>query len=65
MESVRVISEAIMSETIKLYSKNEDYKVYGKTKEISKHLLNTSFKLVEKNYQIKVIFIISLPFFLA
>lgn len=54
MESVKVISEAIMSETIKLYPKNEDYKVYGKTKELSKHLLNTSFKLIEKNYQINI-----------
>ncbi len=54
LESVKIISEAIMNETIKLYPKNDDYKVYGKTKEINKHLLNTSFKLVDKNYQISI-----------
>lgn len=54
LESVKVVSEAIMNETIKLYPKNEDYKVYGKTKEISKHLLNTSFKFIDKNYQISI-----------
>lgn len=54
MESLKVISEAIINETIKLYPKNEVYKVYGKTKEINRHLLNTSFKFVEKNYQINI-----------
>ncbi len=54
MESVKVISEAILNGSIKLYPKYDEYKVYGKTKEIRKELLNCGFKPKDKHYQLKI-----------
>lgn len=54
VESAKVIANAIKEEKIKLYPKGDFYKVYGKTKEIYKDLLNTGFKLEDKNYQISI-----------
>ena len=54
VKSAKVIANAIKEEKIKLYPKGDFYKVYGKTKEIYKDLLNTGFKLEDKNYQISI-----------
>lgn len=50
--SMKRISSAIMDESIKLYLKDGNYRVYGKTKEIYKDLLNTFFKFVDGKYQL-------------
>ena len=52
VESVKVVSELIITEKIKLYSKNGSYRVYGKTKEIYKDLLNVGFKFIDGKYQL-------------
>lgn len=52
VNSKKVISDAITNELIKIYLKDGNYKVYGKTKEIYKDLLNTGFKFIDGNYQL-------------
>jgi len=52
MNSQKVISEAISGDAIKLYLNDGIYKVYGKTKEIYKDLINCGFKFEDGNYQI-------------
>lgn len=54
VESVKVVSDLIISEKIKLYVKDGNYRVYGKTKEIYKDLLNVGFKFIDGKYQLSV-----------
>lgn len=52
VNSQKDISEAITNESIKIYLRDGIYKVYGKTKEIYKDLINCGFKFEDGNYQI-------------
>ena len=52
VNSQKVISEAIANGNIKIYLRDAVYKVYGKTKDIYKDLMNCGFKFEDDKYQI-------------
>ncbi len=54
VKSKKVIEENILSENLKLYFKDDVYRVYGKTKEIYKDLINTGFRFVDGKYEIGI-----------
>lgn len=51
VNSVKNIENSIINGDIKLYLKDDNYRVYGKTKAISKDLINSGFHFVDGNYQ--------------
>lgn len=53
VDSLKIISDLIIEDKIKLFLKDGNYRVYGKTKEIYSHLLNIGFKLIDGKYQLK------------
>lgn len=52
MKSLKLVSDLILNDKLKIYPQNEIYKVYGKTKEIRKDLYNIGFRFENKNFQI-------------
>jgi len=54
VKSKKVIEENILNDNLKLYLKDDVYRVYGKTKEIYKDLINTGFHFVDGKYEIGI-----------
>lgn len=54
VKSKKVIEENILNDNLKLYLKDNVYRVYGKTKEIYKDLINTGFHFVDGKYEISI-----------